>query len=836
MPGRLRRVLADSGVDLSDEELLDILWLAERLPQDREAPLTRAVRHSVPPPSTFPEDPVPSAEDEAISPTPPSSSPSKRGARKYGEPLHAAAIPGASGPGAQDRPGPRALPVRAPGAKSLEAHELRLGRALRPLKRWLPDHGKQELDEARTVTAMAETGLPDVVLRASPTRWLALALLVDDSVSMLPWQRLASEVRALMERTGAFRSLRVYGLDSRSPQGPILRRPYEGNGVPLPPAMLNDPAGNTLILVVSDGVGSAWRDGRMWATLGAWARQGPTAIVHALPARLWQGSGIRAQQWQVTTRRRGGPSSTWQVSDPVLPPDLVAFEGDPVPVLEPEPAALGTWARVVASPGTTAVLPLLADGGAQPSRPYAATRQTDMQEAVLRFRHAASPEAYRLAAHLAAVAPVSVPVMHLVQAALGPPTDTGHLAEVFLGGLMQRAELAGPTWPAGHGFFDFPEEARRILLGTVPGHELLRTTRAIADRLGQLSGRSPGFPAWLSHTQGPDHLSDGSRPFGWLDSRLMTRLGVRPPATQPEAEPEPGLQKRSTGQHMSLPEPAGQGDALRFSILGPVQAWRSGTPLDLGPPRRQAVLTALLLRQGAVVGHQQLLDSVWGAQPPASGPKVLSSYINPLRRALDTAGIQPTESVIRSGKGWYRFVVEGVRLDTADLAHLSDEAMRTRASGDLATAADQLSAAIGLFRGEPLAGLPGPFAQDERARLLERRRSLRREWLECLVLLHRFGEVLDDIGGTPASEYERYDESILALRMRALYGRQRQAEALKVYEEMRVRLRDELGVDPGEELRRVHEAVLRQDDAFLLRQAAASPVRPRALAESARAP
>ncbi|WP_150133874.1 AfsR/SARP family transcriptional regulator [Streptomyces hyaluromycini] len=265
---------------------------------------------------------------------------------------------------------------------------------------------------------------------------------------------------------------------------------------------------------------------------------------------------------------------------------------------------------------------------------------------------------------------------------------------------------------------------------------------------------------------------------------------------------------------------------LRIEVLGPLRAWRGGTLLELGPAKRQAVLAALLLRQGTVVSHERLLDAVWGPEPPASGRKVLPTHVNSLRRALDPEGTPPTESLIRSGKGWYRCVVEGVRLDTADLEKQAGQAMRTVASGDPATAADQLSAAIELYRGEPLAGLPGPFAQQERRRWEERRRTLRLERLKCLVLLGRCGEALDDLGGVSASSTaDRYDESVTALRIRALYGCGRQSEALNAFEDMRVRLRDEFGADPGEELRRVHEAVLRQDDAFLLGPPA--PSRPR---------
>ncbi|MFJ8888067.1 BTAD domain-containing putative transcriptional regulator [Streptomyces sp. NPDC102402] len=260
----------------------------------------------------------------------------------------------------------------------------------------------------------------------------------------------------------------------------------------------------------------------------------------------------------------------------------------------------------------------------------------------------------------------------------------------------------------------------------------------------------------------------------------------------------------------------GSPQPLRFEVLGLLRAWQGGEPVEVGPLKRQAVLAALLLNRGAAMSHERLLDAVWGAHPPPGGRKVLPTHVNALRRVLDPAGTPPAESVIRSGKGWYRFAVEHVRIDTEDLDGLGNAALATAASGHPATAVAELDTVLALFRGEPLAGLPGPFARDERQRLQERRRALRLERLRCLVLLRRFGEALDDLGGLPESSVaDRYDEALRALRIRALYGCGRQAEALAAYEDMRVRLRDELGADPGEELRRVHEAVLHQDGAFL---------------------
>ncbi|MFI6282381.1 SAV_2336 N-terminal domain-related protein [Streptomyces sp. NPDC050988] len=539
-----------AGQNLSIHELLDVLWLAARLPADGTAPLARALtpdsaRRAGPgardgsgatPGTTGPDAAERSAPMPRSSPQPPPP------AQLLGA-LHAAAAarsaPEFAQLGADGRrgaPGDGALPVRVPEEKALGQDELRIGRALRLLKQPQPGPLKREFDEDATAEAMAETGLPDVVTRPARQRWLDLTLLIDDGISMLLWRRLASELRALLERLGAFRDIRVHGLDTRSATAPLLRaRPFDPHAPLLSPASVADPSGGTLVLVISDGVGACWRDGRLRAALERWARQGPTAIMHALPAHLWDGSAIRSEPWLVTTRRRGAANDTWEVTDPLLPPGLGEdFNGVPVPVLEPYPPAIAAWARLVASPGASAQLPLLAPLHTKGPRGRAGTRAAEASDAVLRFRDAASPQAYRLAAHLAAVSPLTVPVMRLVQAAVPWRADTAHLAEVFLGGLMRQVEPVDERLPVQHRRFGFPSDAQEILLDTASPIDLLRTTRAVTERLRTLVGRSPDFPAWLAHPSGTGELLPGTRPFAWLEDRLLTHLGARPMAPEPE--------------------------------------------------------------------------------------------------------------------------------------------------------------------------------------------------------------------------------------------------------------------------------------------------------------
>ncbi|WP_431041519.1 SAV_2336 N-terminal domain-related protein [Streptomyces sp. P1-3] len=702
----VRAVLAASGAELSQEELLDALWLATRLPAGAaDAPLERArtvrdddgvqratVSHGGDSRWGDPESPVaegPPGTSQAPPGPPgphplgavPGSAAWTLGAGTLGQGAQAGAgstasrgaygaagtRPGrAAGSGLYGAPGApllstavprvrppsrRAVPLRVPEGKALRA-ELSLGRALRPLKQHRPNPLRREMDEVATAAALAETGLPDVVTRPTRERWLDLALVVDDGLSMLLWRRLAVELRTLMQRSGAFRVMRVHGLRSRGGGTPALRaKPYAPGAATLPTAAVSDPSGQTLVLVVSDGVGAAWRDGRMTAVLERWAAHGPTAVVHALPPRLWQSSGIRAERWRVTTRRPGAANADWTVTDPVLPPALAGFDGVPVPVLEPAAGPMADWARLMSSPSGTALLPLMARprptrgasagssgnpgsragagssqnpagggsaaGGAgtgspttsdstagagsptppgstagvgsptsagstagtanpttpgstagtanpttpgstagtadpttpgstagaagpasangavngpRPAAPRTAPSGGDDLRRLQRFRDAASPEAYRLAAHLAAVAPLSVPVMRLVQSSVEWQADTGHLAEVFLGGLMRPAPsppAAGPEpLPVQHRTFTFTPAAQEALLDAVPVGELLRTGEVVGRKLARLAGRSPDFPAWLAHPDGPDHLPSAGRPFATVEQRLAARFGA----------------------------------------------------------------------------------------------------------------------------------------------------------------------------------------------------------------------------------------------------------------------------------------------------------------------
>lgn len=531
--GEMLRVLAACGHDLDADEVLDVLWLARRLPGGEDAPLhlkPSAERPHPAPPLVAPPDPA--------APEPPPPDPDDPGLPDLIPPTLYAAVrqtpapqPRSGWPGAEHR---RAMSVRVPESKAL-ADELAVSRALRPLRRRLDSRHRLEIDEERTAARFAEAGLPDMVLRPVRERWLHLVLLVDDGLSMLLWHRLGAELRVLLERLGAFATIRVLGLDTRAGRRPRLHAgPFRPDSPELPLSTVNDPSGRTLVLVVSDGMGPAWRAGVMHELLTERAAHGPVAVLHTLPPEMWEASGIAAEHWQVTTRRIGGANTSWEISDPVLPAGLGEFDGVPVAVLEPTAASLRPWAHLLASPGTSAELPLLT----RPGRAGAVAASLD-PDSTQHFRDAATPEAYRLAAHLAAVSPLSVPVMRLVQGEVLAARPS-HLAEVFLGGLVRPhpAPVPGPL-PAKHRVFDFSEEAKAVLLDAVPQAELLRTGRLIGHRLEELAGNSPDFPAWLAHPDGSAQLPASHQPFTSVERRLLTRFGVSLDRVSPLPGPRP---------------------------------------------------------------------------------------------------------------------------------------------------------------------------------------------------------------------------------------------------------------------------------------------------------
>ena len=263
----------------------------------------------------------------------------------------------------------------------------------------------------------------------------------------------------------------------------------------------------------------------------------------------------------------------------------------------------------------------------------------------------------------------------------------------------------------------------------------------------------------------------------------------------------------------------------RFAVLGPVRAWRGETELDLGQPQQRAVLAALLLRQGAQVGLEDLVDGVWGDQAPASAARLIRVYVHRLRSVLGRAGPDGISSV----GGGYMLDVDAQSCDLTRFTRLAAEARRVRAGGNPGAAAMLFGEALALWGGSTLAGVPGPYAAAQRIRLDELRVNTQEESLAAVVELGLYDQAAGELSVLVAAHPLR--ERLRELQMLALYGAGRQAEALDAFQDADRLLKEELGVDPGPGLRAMRQRILNMDPTLLDPTPVASPAsRLRALA------
>ncbi|WP_328327724.1 MULTISPECIES: AfsR/SARP family transcriptional regulator [unclassified Streptomyces] len=259
---------------------------------------------------------------------------------------------------------------------------------------------------------------------------------------------------------------------------------------------------------------------------------------------------------------------------------------------------------------------------------------------------------------------------------------------------------------------------------------------------------------------------------------------------------------------------------LTFSVLGPVRAWRDGEALPSGSPQQRALLAALLTRDGRMATAGELIDAIWGDDPPSQALAAVRTYASRLRKVLDP-------EVLVSESGGYAIRIRAEAVDLHRAQQLAANAEKAAGKGDRTTARALIDEALELWDGEPLANVPGPYAETQRAALEEWRLQLTESRLDMDLEVGCHAEAVSELTSLTAAHPLR--ERLRELLMLALYRSGRQAEALAVYADTRKLLADELGVDPRPELARLQQRIL-QADAELARPAEESaPASPTAV-------
>ncbi|GAA2229857.1 BTAD domain-containing putative transcriptional regulator [Streptomyces nogalater] len=242
---------------------------------------------------------------------------------------------------------------------------------------------------------------------------------------------------------------------------------------------------------------------------------------------------------------------------------------------------------------------------------------------------------------------------------------------------------------------------------------------------------------------------------------------------------------------------------MRIALLGPVQAFDGdGRPVGIGGPRPRMLLGRLALAAGDILTPGVLIDSLWGTRPPADALNSLHALVYRLRRAL------PVSALLESAEAGYRLAVPKERVDAARFEVLAARGARELAAGAFEEADALLGEALALWRGPALADVrQAPFAGPAGTRLEELRLAALEDRCEARLRLGDHTGALADLETASADHPSR--ERLAALRMLALKAAGRQSDALAVFEDVRGRLAEELGVDPSAELREAHLAVLR---------------------------
>jgi YVTN family beta-propeller protein len=250
-----------------------------------------------------------------------------------------------------------------------------------------------------------------------------------------------------------------------------------------------------------------------------------------------------------------------------------------------------------------------------------------------------------------------------------------------------------------------------------------------------------------------------------------------------------------------------------FRILGPLEVEQEGGLLVLGGQKQRALLAVLLLHANEVVARDRLIDELWGEEPPETARTALQVHVSQLRKTLGADRIETRAP-------GYLLHTEPDAFDLERFERLVGKGRAALAGERAQDAASTLREALSLWRGPPLAELEdAPFAQTERLRLEELRLAALEERIDADLALGRHAELVPELEGL-ASEHP-LRERLRGQLMLALYRCGRQADALETYREGRALLADELGLEPGDELRRLERAILEQDPAL------ASPLEPR---------
>ena len=534
--------LAKAGLQPSVNELADVLWFASQI---ASAPLpTRplsAARGSEAKPGSETAAQDPRKGDERPQPEGPGS---RLQTDEQSHPVYPR-TGGAAG-------GHSARPVHSPAVTALP-NVLAIGRSLRPLHRKVASRTRLRLNEEATAERAAERFTLARLAGAGPgsrqpwasvfendrERWLDLALVIDQGESMLVWQPLVANLRRLLTYNGAFRTVRTWYLDTDTDRAALRAAAADPRGGrACRPRELFTPGGRRLILVVSDCISRAWHTGSVNDYLRLWGSASPLAVLNMLPQRMWRGSALgRGAETRLLAAGPGAPAVKLREVESVFNTlarqrnagDLAQVEESwRLPVVSLEPEVLRSWGWLLNGRSNTWIHGVRFDSRTRyttsPRAAVPVVGDGDGDKRLRRFHANASPLARDLAGYLAA-APLTLPVMRLVQQAMLPQSGQPHLAEVFVSGLLYKRADIRPA--GGMPYYDFLPGVRDRLLDPIGASEAEEVLRQVSEFVASRTGSCLDFQALLADpgAVGDLVLDREARYFAIIGASVLRRFG-----------------------------------------------------------------------------------------------------------------------------------------------------------------------------------------------------------------------------------------------------------------------------------------------------------------------
>ncbi len=525
---RLDRALAilRLGPDAAATSLAEALWLASKLPAAPELPAEEPAAKPAERPARTQKEAPKAEAGERKSPARTDSKPKLRDnpdprrlyAPETGKP-EAASIP--------------ATWITVPTADALPSR-LAIERALKPFLKRFPSRRLWQLDTAKTAEASADRRAVTPVFSPLPERWFSVLLLVEQTDAMEVWTDTVRELQMLLGRHGAFRHVRMlrYAVTRQNPETLSL---FSASGQPVAARAALDPEGRSLCLILTNGTSPEWRRRPLLDFVQALGLRTSVAIIQMLPRERWSHTALGDALERVHTATPGAPNAALRVEDPFSGIDHRAEDASCVPILTLEPRSLTQWAGFLMS-SRREVQPAIQLARRETS-PVEVPQARTPAERLAAFRGTASQQAFQLLRVLAG-APLTIPIMRLVQQCVSASRERFHLAEVMLSGLIERVTPADAPALPDEVFYDFVPGIRDLLLGTLSGGESQSLDDAMAPAQEKLrafveahtSTAIRDFRALLSDPLGVERLPESARFFVEVSRQIYVGRGLLPPA------------------------------------------------------------------------------------------------------------------------------------------------------------------------------------------------------------------------------------------------------------------------------------------------------------------